>query len=146
MRPTDPLRRRAAQAGFTLLETLVAIVIFSIGMLGVVGLQARSIQFAVDGEDRSRAAQMADGIVAAMWGANAPSSALGATARAALAADAVAANATIYPVALQGATATVSAPDATGVVEIRITWRPPSRPASEPDSVYTTKTFIPTPL
>lgn len=141
-----PPRRRAAQSGFTLLETLVAIVIFSIGMLGVVALQARSIQFAVDGDDRNRAALMADGIVAAMWAANAPSSALDATARAALAANAVAANATIYPVALQGATATVGAPDADGVVEIRITWRPPSRPAAEPDSVYVTRTFIPSPL
>jgi type IV pilus assembly protein PilV len=132
-----PTRLRRAQAGFTLLETLVAIVIFSIGLLGVVGLQARSIQFSVDGEDRNRAALMADGIVATMWGNNIPSSSLDATARAALAAGA-----TGGP---YNATATVGAPDADGVVEIRITWRPPSRPAAEPDSSYATKVFIPTP-
>lgn len=132
-----PLSRHRTQAGFTLLETLVAIVIFSIGLLGVVGLQARSIQFSVDGEDRNRASLMADGIVAAMWGNNIPSASFDATARTALATGA-----TGGP---YGATAVVGAPDADGVVEIRITWRPPSRPAAEPDSSYTTKVFIPAP-
>jgi type IV pilus assembly protein PilV len=132
-----PLRSRRTQAGFTLLETLVAIVIFSIGLLGVVGLQARSIQFSVDGEDRNRASLMADGIVATMWGNNIPSASLDAIARTALAAGA-----TGGP---YNATAFVGAPDANGVVEIRITWRPPSRSAAEPDSSYTTKVFIPSP-
>jgi type IV pilus assembly protein PilV len=136
-KPYRPLRPRRDQAGFTLLETLVAIVIFSIGLLGVVGLQARSIQFSVDGEDRNRASLMADGIVATMWGNNIPSASLDATARTALAAGA-----TGGP---YNATAVVGAPDANGVVEISITWRPPSRPVAEPDSSYTTKVFIPAP-
>ena len=130
-------RRDTAQGGFTLLETLVAIVIFSIGLLGVVGLQARSIQFSVDGEERNRAALMADGIVATMWGNNIPSASLDAAARTALQTGA-----TGGP---QNASATVGAPDADGVIEVRITWRPPSRPAAEPDSAYTTKVFIPAP-
>jgi type IV pilus assembly protein PilV len=136
-KPLRSLRARHAQTGFTLLETLVAIVIFSIGLLGVVGLQARSIQFSVDGEDRNRASLMADDIVATMWGNNIPSASLDATARTALAAGA-----TGGP---HNATAVVGAPDANGVVEISITWRPPSRPAAEPDSSYTTKVFIPSP-
>jgi type IV pilus assembly protein PilV len=136
-KPHRPLRQRGAQAGFTLLETLVAIVIFSIGLLGVVGLQARSIQFSVDGEDRNRASLMADGIVATMWGNNIPSASLDAAARTSLAAGA-----TGGP---YNATAVVGVPDADGVVEIRITWRPPSRPAAEPDSSYATKAFIPAP-
>jgi type IV pilus assembly protein PilV len=136
-KPHLPLRPRRAQGGFTLLETLVAIVIFSIGLLGVVGLQARSIQFSVDGEDRNRASLIADDIVATMWGNNIPSASLDATARAALAAGA-----TGGP---YGATAVVGAPDANGVVEVSVTWRPPSRPAAEPDSSYTTKVFIPSP-
>lgn len=131
------LRPRRAQFGFTLLETLVAILIFSVGLLGVVGLQARSIQFSVDGEDRNRASLMADDIVATMWGNNIPSASLDATARAALAAGA-----TGGP---YNATAVVGAPDANGVVDINITWRPPSRPAAQPDSSYTTKVFIPAP-
>jgi type IV pilus assembly protein PilV len=134
---------RRSQTGFTLLESLVAIVIFSIGLLGVVGLQARSIQFSVDGEDRNRAALMADGVAAAMWAKDQPTAALTAADRTALEADAVAANAAMSSAALLGATTTVSAPNADGVVEVRITWRPPSRPASEPDSVYVTNVFIP---
>jgi type IV pilus assembly protein PilV len=135
MRTARTCGRRRAQAGFTLLETLVAIVIFSIGLLGVVGLQARSIQFSVDGEDRNRAALMADGVAAALWARDEPTADLTAADRTALAADAVGGP--------QGATAAVGAPSADGVVEIRITWRPPSRPATEPDSVYVTNVFIP---
>jgi hypothetical protein len=41
--------------------------------------------------------------------------------------------------ALPGATGTVSAPDANGLVTVQISWRPPARPAAEPDSVYMTR-------
>lgn len=48
VRPTVPLARRRFNArlheGFTLLEVLVAIVILSFGVLGVVGLQAAALQ------------------------------------------------------------------------------------------------------
>lgn len=135
IKPNRIARRPRKQAGFTLLETLVAIVVFSIGLLGVVGLQARSIQFSVDGEDRNRAALMADGIVAAMWARDVATGSFTPTDR-----SAFAASATGGPV---GAAATISAPDANGVVEVRITWRPPSRPDTEPDSVYVTNVFIP---
>ncbi len=69
-------RRRRAR-GFSLIEVLVAIVIFSVGMLGVVGLQARAIQLSVDSEDRNRAAQLADDIVATMWTQGTTDAALG---------------------------------------------------------------------
>lgn len=131
------LPRSSSQRGFTLLETLVAIVVFSIGLLGVVALHARSIQFAVDGEDRNRAALMADGIVAALWSRNTSTSALTDTER-----NSLASAATGGPV---GSTATIGAPDATGVVEIKVTWRPPSRKSGEPDSVYVTKVSVPAP-
>jgi type IV pilus assembly protein PilV len=136
IKPKRNASRRGGQVGFTLLETLVAIVVFSIGLLGVVGLQARSIQFAVDGEDRNRAALMADGIVAAMWARDIATSTLTPADR-----TAFASGATGGPI---GAIAVISAPNVDGVVEVRITWRPPSRPASEPDSVYVTNAYIPT--
>jgi type IV pilus assembly protein PilV len=129
--------RPSGQRGFTLLETMVAILIFSIGLLGVVGLQARSVQFAVDGEDRNSAALMADGIVAALWTRDTATVTLTDTQRTALAAAA-----TGGP---RGAVATIGAPDANGTVEVRITWRPPSRLAAEPDSVYVTKVSVPAP-
>ena len=50
------------QTGFTLIEVLVAILIFSFGLLGFVGLQARAIQYSVSAEDSNRAALLANEI------------------------------------------------------------------------------------
>ena len=57
-------RQRAPrrQAGLTLIEVLVAILIFSFGLLGFVGLQARAIQYSVGAEDTNRAALLANDI------------------------------------------------------------------------------------
>ncbi|MDR2990633.1 MAG: prepilin-type N-terminal cleavage/methylation domain-containing protein [Burkholderiaceae bacterium] len=46
--------------GFALLEVLVALLLFSIGILGLLSLQASSISTAGDAEDRNRAALLAD--------------------------------------------------------------------------------------
>lgn len=51
----------------TLLEVLVSILIFSIGLLGTVALQARATQFATTAEDRTRAALLANELAAEMW-------------------------------------------------------------------------------
>lgn len=47
------------QRGGTLLEVLVSILLFSFGLLGLVGLQARAAQYSVDADDRNRAALLA---------------------------------------------------------------------------------------
>lgn len=62
-RPAPP---RHDQRGTTLLEVLVSILIFSFGILGLVGLQARATQFSLDAEDRNRAALFADDLAAQM--------------------------------------------------------------------------------
>jgi type IV pilus assembly protein PilV len=59
-------RQRAGSGGFALVEVLVALLLFSIGILGLLGLQARSIATAGDAEDRSRAALIADQCVSQM--------------------------------------------------------------------------------
>jgi type IV pilus assembly protein PilV len=66
--PACSPRTRASRAerGATLLEALVSILIFSFGILGLVGLQARATQFSVDAEDRNRAALLADDLAAQM--------------------------------------------------------------------------------
>ena len=58
-------RSMTRQSGMTLIEVLVAILIFSFGLLGFVGLQARAIQFSVSAEDSNRAALLANEIAAA---------------------------------------------------------------------------------
>lgn len=133
MNRSHPTPRRGGQRGFTLLETLVALLIFSIGVLGVVALQARTIQLSVDGEDRNRAALLADEVVATMWSRGTTS----------LSTAETTAWSTRVSAALPGATATVSAADADGVVTVSITWRPPSRASADGDSSYTTKVAIP---
>jgi type IV pilus assembly protein PilV len=61
---------RRSHAGFTLLEVLVSILVFSIGVLGLVGLQARATQVSIAAEDTNRAALLASDIAARMWNAN----------------------------------------------------------------------------
>ena len=58
--------RKSHQRGFTLIEILVSILIFSFGLLGFVGLQARAIQFSVGAEDSNRAALLANDMAATM--------------------------------------------------------------------------------
>lgn len=55
------------QTGFLLLEVVAALLLFSLGLLGMVQLQARASQLSVDAEDRSRAALLANEMVASMW-------------------------------------------------------------------------------
>jgi type IV pilus assembly protein PilV len=64
-RKHDPSRRRE-QAGVALLEILVSLLLFSLGLLGLIGLQARAIGFSSDAEDRNRAALLADEVIAQM--------------------------------------------------------------------------------
>lgn len=61
------MTRRKPQGGMTLIEVLVSILIFSFGILGMVGLLARATQFSVDAEDRNRASLLANELAAAMW-------------------------------------------------------------------------------
>ena len=48
------------QAGFTLLEILIAVVIFSIGLLGIAGLQVAGMRFTHDSQLRSIAVAQAE--------------------------------------------------------------------------------------
>lgn len=63
-----PQRRgtQGSQHGATMLEVLVSILIFSFGILGLVGMQARATQYSIDAEDRNRAALFADDLAAQM--------------------------------------------------------------------------------
>jgi type IV pilus assembly protein PilV len=64
------LRRRATlgrQAGVMLLEALIALLIFSIGILAIVGMQATAVQDLGESKYRTDAAFLANQIVADMW-------------------------------------------------------------------------------
>lgn len=56
-----------AQAGVLLLEALIAILIFSLGILSLVALQATSIQLTSDAKYRTDATLLANRLIGRMW-------------------------------------------------------------------------------
>lgn len=55
------------QSGVALLEALVGILIFSIGILALMGLQAQSIRNTVEAKYRNEAAYLANQVIGQMW-------------------------------------------------------------------------------
>jgi type IV pilus assembly protein PilV len=60
-------RSKSPQRGIALLEVLVSVLLFSLGILGLIGLQARAIGLSGEAEDRSRASMLANDIVSEVW-------------------------------------------------------------------------------
>ena len=54
--------------GIVMLDALISIVVFSIGILGMIHLQASAVQMAADAKYRTDAAMLADQIIGQMWG------------------------------------------------------------------------------
>lgn len=130
---------QASQSGVALIEVLVSILLFSLGILGLIGLQARAISLSVDAEDRNRAALIANEIATAMW-----------TQRT-VAIDPAAGTpswndraSNLEAGGLPGGTVTITAvAAAANTADILITWRPPQRPDGEQDSRLTTRVALP---
>ncbi len=59
--------RPIRQAGYMLLEVLVSVVIFSVGVLGVVAMQAVSLQGGGGAKYRADASMLADELIGRMW-------------------------------------------------------------------------------
>ncbi|HTD73866.1 MAG TPA: prepilin-type N-terminal cleavage/methylation domain-containing protein, partial [Steroidobacteraceae bacterium] len=56
-----------AQRGMALLECLMALLIFSVGLLGLLGLEARVMNISTNSENRNRAAMIASEVASQMW-------------------------------------------------------------------------------
>lgn len=67
---------RYQQSGVMLLEALIAILIFSLGILGVVAMQASAVAASRDAQYRSVASQLADELIGQMWSGNRDGAAL----------------------------------------------------------------------
>ena len=71
-RASSPLRQRTARrrsaGGFMLLEVLIGVLIFSFGVLGLVGLQAAMSRAATVSKVRADASYLATELVGVMWG------------------------------------------------------------------------------
>lgn len=126
-----PSRRR----GLSLIEVLVVLLLFSFGLLGLVGLQARAVQSSTSTEDTQRAVLAANDLASAMWNAN--SVTLDAAVVAAW--QAMVANPLDRGLP-EGAGTVVVAAD---VARITVSWRPPHLAAGSTHR-YTTEVVIPT--
>lgn len=138
-----------AQAGATLLEALVAILIFSLGILGTVGLQATAVQQSTDARNRTEATQLVDRLIGRMWTSNRTVANLQAqfndctSAACTGYADWYAEVAATLPgVTLTGTTKPTVNVDATGLVTITVFWRAPTDPVGSRHR-YDSETQIP---
>lgn len=64
---TETMRAAKSQAGVMLIEALVGILIFSIGILALIGMQAQAIRNTTDARYRSEAAFLATEVIGRMW-------------------------------------------------------------------------------
>lgn len=128
--PRSPRRAR----GLSLIEVLVVIVLFSFGLIGMVGLQAKAVQNSVSAEDSARAALLANDMVSTMW-ANSTVSLPSATISAW---NTSVGDATARGLPNGAGTVTVAA----GVATITVTWRAPHEPSGTAHT-YTTQVQMP---
>ncbi len=61
------INAKHAQAGGFLLEALIGVLIFSFGILGIVGLQAASLRHTGESEYRAEAMYYANSLISKMW-------------------------------------------------------------------------------
>jgi type IV pilus assembly protein PilV len=67
MKTMHRIHAKARQQGVMLLEALIALLIFAIGILAIVGMQATAIQDLSESKYRTDAAFLANQVVADMW-------------------------------------------------------------------------------
>jgi type IV pilus assembly protein PilV len=67
MNSTISRSRPRAQSGVMLIEALIALLIFSIGVLGIIGLQSTAVKVSGDARYRSEAALLANELIGKMW-------------------------------------------------------------------------------
>lgn len=152
----------SSQGGSILLEALISILIFSIGILGLVGMQAAAISSTSDAQYRSTAGFLVDQMIGTVWATripsplNAASNVVAANPNPALVCiypcniQNPGANANNYlqswassvqsvmPVNLTYASVAISGP----VVTVGISWRTPNQPAAEPNHQQYAVTYI----
>jgi type IV pilus assembly protein PilV len=64
--PTTRGNRCSTARGFTMIEVMVALLVFSLGVLGLVAIQATAVRMATDARDRATAVFLADQLLARM--------------------------------------------------------------------------------
>lgn len=131
-----PRMKPRAQRGVAIIEVMVALLIFAVGVLGVVGLQAAMIRAQTATTFRGEAAYLAQQLIGDMW-ADRAHLAEYATAAASCGAACLDWKSRIAG-RLPGGSGTVTVNAATGEVTIEIQWTAPGESASR----FTTATVV----
>jgi type IV pilus assembly protein PilV len=142
---------RHKQTGAYLLEALIGILIFSFGILGIVGLQAQAIRVTNDSEMRAEAIYLANSLISQMWTDNPTPAHLRATYDSAVGGPGFTGFATLVQNKFGGAYASppevkvndplllVDPPSKTSsVVQVKVFWRAPGEAAGITHNYTTT--------
>jgi type IV pilus assembly protein PilV len=126
-------RLARAQRGMALLECLMALLIFSVGLLGLLGLEARVMNISTNSENRNRAAMIASEVASQMWLNNTVTPATPDY-------TTLLANASDQTLGgLPGGVVTVAQIGTTNAADITVTWQEVTGPASQ----LTTRVILP---
>lgn len=133
-RPMPRTRGKRVHRGVALIEVMVAVLILSLGILGLVGLQASAIGMSGEADDRSRAAMLADEAISAMWARRSVS----------LSEDELTAWEEVVQAQLPNAEGAVQAvAGRTDAADISITWKPHASKTSEESRALKTRIYLP---
>lgn len=125
-------RPNSRERGFALIEVMVSLVIFSLGVIGLIGMQSRALQLSTDSQDRNTAAMLVNNLSSQMW--------IGKTTS--LGAAAIDAWKAQVQAALPNATTDVNSTSAT-TATITLKWKSPSRLSADAPSEFSTTVVIP---
>jgi type IV pilus assembly protein PilV len=139
--------RTKPQQGVMLLEALIAILIFSIGILGLVAMQGNAINNISDAKYRTDASFLADQLIAQIWVDRANMGGYdyrsGGTPPTALASWVANVNATLPQAAANPPIVAVDVPS--GSIDITVQWQQPNAGAGATPRRYRTVTVISSP-
>jgi type IV pilus assembly protein PilV len=128
---------RSRQAGFSLIEALVSIVIFSIGVLALIALQVTSVRQSSNAKYRSDAALLVNQLIGQMWVSDRTTTTLQTnfnTGGALYTPWATTVQAQLPGAAASAPTVAVAAD---GQVTVRVFWKAPNEQAADPEHNYT---------
>jgi len=120
-------------SGMVLLEVLISILLFSFGVLGLVGMQVIATQNSLNSQDRAIASILANDMVSQMWIKKSGSIA------------AVAADINVWKLKVQNSALSNAIGDVTQVGDIAtitITWKAPTKTAADNRNKYETNVVV----
>ena len=126
-----------SQTGSMLLEAFIAILIFSMGILAIVGMQASAVKSSTDAKYRSEASLLANDLIGQMWASDRTPAVMQASFQGGGGTDGTAYTAWYSKVqaTLPGSGAhppAVSIDPATSIVTVAVQWKAPNDPPADP--------------